>query len=67
VKVELPTAHLEPEELRRVNEEQHIPRDTLTAWAQHVVQSAFNGRRSVSFSGGAKTDDAVILDEVCVS
>ena len=29
-----------------------------------MIQSTFNGRRIVIFSGGAKTDDAAILDEV---
>jgi class I fructose-bisphosphate aldolase len=29
-----------------------------------VIQSTFNGRRIVIFSGGAKTNDAAILDEV---
>jgi len=31
---------------------------------RHVLQSIFNGRRIVIYSGGAKTDDATILDEV---
>jgi fructose-bisphosphate aldolase, class I len=64
IKVKLPTAHLELEEARKVYEEQHIPRDTLTERVRHVLQSTFNGRRMVIFSGGAKTDDAAILDEV---
>jgi class I fructose-bisphosphate aldolase len=64
IKVKLPTAHLEFDEARKVYEEQHIPRDTLTERVRHVLQSTFNGRRIVIFSGGAKTDDATILDEV---
>jgi fructose-bisphosphate aldolase, class I len=64
IKVKLPTAALELEEARKVYEEQHIPRETLTERVQHVIQSTFNGRRIVIFSGGAKTDDASILDEV---
>lgn len=64
IKVKLPTAHLELEDARKVYEEQHIPRDTLTDRVRHVLQSTFNGRRIVIFSGGAKTDDATILDEV---
>jgi class I fructose-bisphosphate aldolase len=64
IKIKLPTAHLELEEARKVYEEQHIPRDTLAERVRHVVQSAFNGRRIVIFSGGAKTDDTAILDEV---
>jgi fructose-bisphosphate aldolase, class I len=64
IKTKLPTAHLALEEARKVYEEQQIPRDTPAERVRHVVQSAFNGRRIVIFSGGAKTDNAAILDEV---
>jgi fructose-bisphosphate aldolase, class I len=64
IKVKLPTATLEFEEARKVYEEQKIPRETLTQRVHHVIQSTFNGRRIVIFSGGAKTDDATIFDEV---
>ena len=64
IKVKLPTADIGLEENRKIYEEQHIPRSTLTQRVQHVVQSAFNGRRIVIFSGGSKTEDATILDEV---
>ncbi len=64
IKVKLPTANLEVEEARKVYEEQRIPRKTLTERVQHVMQSTFNGRRMVIFSGGSKADDATILDEV---
>jgi class I fructose-bisphosphate aldolase len=64
IKTKLPTARLELQEARKVYEEQHIPHDTLAERVRHVVQSAFNGRRTVIFSGGAKTDEATILDEV---
>ena len=41
-----------------------IPRDTLTERVTHVVQSAFDGRRIVIFSGGAlNTDRNALLDE----
>ena len=64
IKVKLPTDYLEQEEARKVYEENHIPRGTLTERVRHVVQSTFNGKRIVIFSGGAKTDDAAIFDEV---
>jgi fructose-bisphosphate aldolase, class I len=64
IKTKLPTADLLLEESRKVYEEGHIPRDTARERVQHVVQSAFNGRRIVIFSGGAKTDNATILEEV---
>lgn len=64
IKTKLPTENLVLEEARKVYEEQRIPRDTPSERVRHVVQSAFNGRRIVIFSGGAKTDEATILDEV---
>ncbi|MEO6061144.1 MAG: class I fructose-bisphosphate aldolase [Thermoflexales bacterium] len=64
IKVKLPTATLEFEETRKVYEEQHVPRATLAERVRHVIQSAFNGRRIVIFSGGARTDDATLYDEV---
>ena len=63
IKIKLPTAHLELEEARKVYVQQNIPRDTLTDRVRHVVQSTFNGRRIVIFSGGERTDDMAILDE----
>lgn len=64
VKVKLPTAHLEQEAARKVYEAQQIPRETLADRVRHVVQSTFNGRRLIIFSGGAKKDDdTAVLDE----
>jgi class I fructose-bisphosphate aldolase len=64
IKTKLPTENLVLEDARKVYEEQHIAHDTPSERVRHVVQSAFNGRRIVIFSGGAKTDEATILDEV---
>ncbi|MBI1742378.1 class I fructose-bisphosphate aldolase [Candidatus Acetothermia bacterium] len=64
VKVKLPTAHLEQSEAKKVYEKYEIPRETLADRVRHVVQSTFNGRRIIIFSGGAKKeDDNAILDE----
>jgi len=66
IKVKLPSAYLEQETARRVYEQYGVLRDTLADRVRHVVQSAFNGRRVVIFSGGAKKeDDAAILEEAC--
>lgn len=51
IKVKMPTAHLELPDARKVYEDQKIPRDTAADRVRHVVQSAFNGRRIVLFSG----------------
>lgn len=64
IKVKLPSAHLEQEAARKVYEAQQIPRETLADRVRHVVQSTFNGRRLIIFSGGAKKDDdTAVLDE----
>jgi class I fructose-bisphosphate aldolase len=60
VKVKPPTAHLEQSAAKKVYESERIPVATLAERVRHVVQSAFDGRRIVIFSGGeAKGDDAV--------
>ena len=63
IKVKLPTAALEQDAARKVYEAQSIPRETQADRVRHVVQSAFNGRRIVIFSGGAKSDDATVMNE----
>ena len=63
IKVKLPSDHLELPAAKAVYEEQEIPRATATDRVRHVVQSAFDGRRMVVFSGGAaKGADAVFDD-----
>lgn len=64
LKVKLPTEHIEQEEARKTYEKHAIPIATLTERVRHVVQSSFDGRRIVIFSGGAKKDhDEEILNE----
>jgi class I fructose-bisphosphate aldolase len=57
IKVKLPTAHIEQAEAKKVYEKVGIPIATLAQRVRHVVESAFDGRRIVIFSGGAKKDD----------
>jgi len=65
VKVKPPSPHLELEAARKVYEEAEIPRETLAQRVSHVVQSAFNGKRIVIFSGGSKKDsDQAVFDEI---
>jgi class I fructose-bisphosphate aldolase len=64
IKVKLPSAHLEQAAAAKVYESTNIPRSTLTERVSHIIQSAFNGRRIVIFSGGAlNTDRDALLDE----
>lgn len=63
IKTKLPTAFLEIPEAKKVYEAQKIPRDTLKDRVSDVIRSAFNGRRIVIFSGGAKEEDATVYDD----
>ena len=63
IKVKLPTAHLEQAAAKKVYEAEQIPIKTLSERVKHVVQSSFDGRRIVIFSGGAKSDDKTVYEE----
>ena len=64
VKVKLPTSHIEQAAAKKVYEKERVPIATLAERVRHVVQSAFNGRRILIFSGGEAKDTASIFDEV---
>lgn len=64
IKVKLPTSAIEQEAARKVYEKQQIPIELLSDRVRHVVQSAFNGRRIVIFSGGPMSDRESILAEI---
>ena len=64
VKVKPPTEHIELEAAKKVYEKEKIPIKTLPERVKHVIQSAFNGRRIVIFSGGAAKDKAAVLEEI---
>ena len=63
IKVKLPSAHLEQSAAKKVYESTKIPIATLAERVKHVVQSAFDGRRIVIFSGGAKSEDQHVFEE----
>ena len=64
IKVKLPSGHIEQEAARKVYEDQKIPIATQADRVRHVVQSAFNGRRILIFSGGAEIGDEELFEEV---
>jgi class I fructose-bisphosphate aldolase len=65
IKVKLPSAHIELKAAQKIYNEDSIPRETLAERVRHVMQSAFDGRRLVLFSGGPKeNDNHVLLDQV---
>jgi len=52
------------EAARKAYEGNDIPRATLTERVSHIIQSSFNGRRLVVFSGGDAKDTNSLLDEI---
>lgn len=64
IKVKPPTDHIELDEARKVYESEGIDISTLPRRIAHVMQSAFNGRRLVVFSGGAAKDLDGVLNEI---
>ncbi len=64
IKLKPPTAHIEQAAAKKVYEKERVPIGTLAERVRHVVQSAFNGRRIVIFSGGEAKETSAILDEV---
>jgi class I fructose-bisphosphate aldolase len=63
VKVKLPSDHIEQDAARKVYQSENIPIGTLADRVKHVVQSAFDGRRIVIFSGGALKGEDAIYEE----
>jgi len=63
VKVKLPSAHLELAEAKKEYEKERIPITTIAERVRHVVQSTFDGRRIVIFSGGPAKGDQEIFEE----
>lgn len=64
IKVKPPTAHIEQDAARKVYEAQGIKVSTLADRTRHVVQSCFNGKRIVIFSGGEAKGTEDLLKEV---
>jgi fructose-bisphosphate aldolase, class I len=64
IKIKPPKDFVEQAEAKKVFEKYAIPTKTMADRVRHCVQSAFNGKRIVIFSGGEAKGDAEILEEV---
>ncbi len=64
IKVKPPTSFIELNEAKKVYKSENIPIDSLTDRIKHVVQSCFNGKRLVVFSGGNSRDKESLLTEI---
>jgi class I fructose-bisphosphate aldolase len=64
IKIKPPKDHIEQAEAKKVFEKFGIPTKTLSDRVRHCVQSAFNGKRIVIFSGGEAKDTPALLEEI---
>ncbi len=64
IKVKPPTSHIEQPEAQKVFAEQGIKVTEMSDRTRHVVESAFNGKRVVIFSGGEAKATEDVLKEV---
>ncbi len=64
IKVKPPTAHLGNKDSKLVYEQEKIDISTLSARVSHIMQSSFDGKRLVVFSGGAAKETENILSEI---
>lgn len=64
VKVKPPKDAVELAEAKKVYEKYAIPTKTLPDRVRHVVQSCFNGKRIIIFSGGEAKDTPAVLEEI---
>ena len=64
IKLKPPTDYIELEEAKKVYEKYNIPIGTLAERIRHVVQSAFDGKRIVIFSGGPAKGREEVIEEI---
>jgi fructose-bisphosphate aldolase, class I len=64
VKVKPPKDFIEQAEAKKVFEKYNIPTKTMADRVRHVVQSCFNGKRVVIFSGGEAKETDALLEEI---
>jgi class I fructose-bisphosphate aldolase len=64
IKVKLPSEKVELAEAQKVYQKYEIPISTLADRVHNVIQSAFDGRRIVIFSGGSYAADEQFFQEV---
>ena len=64
IKVKPPSGRIELEAAKKVYDKYNIPIGTLADRVRHVIQSAFNGKRIVIFSGGPAKGKKEVLEEI---
>ena len=62
IKVKPPTAFIEQAEAKKAYEANKVPLEPFSARIKHVIQSAFDGRRIVIFSGGRQGNRRLVAE-----
>lgn len=63
IKVKLPSAFLENKDAKKVYEDKKIPISTQAERVKHIMQSCFDGKRIVVFSGGAAKGEESVFED----
>ena len=64
IKVKLPSSYVEHKEAQKAYNNYNIKKDTLSERVKHIVDSCFNGKRLVIFSGGPTKDDHELFEDI---
>jgi fructose-bisphosphate aldolase, class I len=64
IKVKLPTEHVEFEASQKKYQEHRVALNSVSDRVRHVVQSTFNGKRIVIFSGGSKVGENEFYEDI---
>ncbi len=64
IKIKPPTNHIEQPEAQKIYQQQNIKIDKLSDRVAHIMQSAFDSKRLVVFSGGSAKSDDELLTEI---
>ena len=64
IKVKPPSSYIEQDEAKKAFDKANIRVESMADRTRHVIESAFNGRRIVIFSGGAAKGTEELLEEV---
>jgi len=64
IKVKPPSDYVESEEVKSLFQKGNMSADMLSDRVRYVIQSAFNGKRMVIFSGGPAKEKQMFIQEI---
>ena len=64
IKIKPPTSHVSKKDILNILTSHNVKLDNLSDRISHCIQSSFNGKRIVIFSGGAAKEKKEILSEI---